>query len=86
LLVPRYFKQQFLACYLGVGLSRCAEPNADSIEYINLIESVRLKKDVMEHHNDKGISMKHVQIKPHNQFKTALQLRASIKKKKIPTA
>jgi hypothetical protein len=64
----------------GVELSRCAEPNTDSIQYINLIESVRLKKDVMEHHNDKGISMKHVQIKPYIQSKTALQHRASIKK------
>ncbi|MFT5718502.1 MAG: hypothetical protein ACI9T7_002709 [Oleiphilaceae bacterium] len=47
------------------------------------MESAKLKKDVMEHHNDKGISMKHVQIKPHNQFKTALQPRASIKKSKF---
>jgi hypothetical protein len=66
-----------------VELSRCAEPNEDSIEYIILIESAKLKKDVMEHHNDKGISMKHVQIKPHKQFKTALQPRASIKKSKF---
>jgi hypothetical protein len=29
---------------LGVELSRCAEPNADSIECINLIESARFKK------------------------------------------
>jgi hypothetical protein len=71
------------ASNVGVELSRCAEPNADSIECINLIESVKLKKDVMEHHNDKGISMRHVQIKPHNQFKTALQPRASIKKSKF---
>jgi hypothetical protein len=28
----------------SVELNRCAEPNADSIECINLIESVRLKK------------------------------------------
>jgi hypothetical protein len=67
----------------GVELSRCAEPNEDSIEYIILIESAKLKKDVMEHHNDKGISMKHVQIKPHKQFKTALQPRASSKKSKF---
>jgi hypothetical protein len=67
----------------GVELSRSAEQNADSIECIYLIESVRLKKDVMEHHNDKGISMKHLQIRPHNQFGTALQPRASIKKSKF---
>jgi hypothetical protein len=73
----------YLACYLGVELSRCAEPNQASIDCITRIESARLKKDVMEHHNDKGISMKHVQIKPHNQFKTALQPRASIKKSKF---
>jgi hypothetical protein len=64
----------------GVELSRNAELNADSIECINLIELVRLKRDVMEHYNDKGIAMKHIQIKPHNQFKTALQPRACIKK------
>jgi len=39
-------------------------------------------KDVMEHHNDKGISKKHVQIKPHNQFNITLQPRACIKKSK----
>ncbi|MFT6133438.1 MAG: hypothetical protein ACJAW2_002177 [Shewanella sp.] len=72
-----------LTAVAGVELSRCAEPNADSIECINLIESVRLKKDVMEHHNDKGISMKYVQTKPYYPFKTALQLRASIKKSKF---
>jgi hypothetical protein len=38
---------------------------------------------VMEHHNDKGISMKYVQTKPYYPFKTALQLRASIKKSKF---
>ena len=37
-------------------------------------------KNVMEHHNDKGIAIEHIQIKPHNQFKTALQPRACIKK------
>jgi hypothetical protein len=68
---------------MGVELSRCAEPNADSIEYIIPIESAKLKKDVMEHHNDKGISMKYVQCKSNNQFKTALQPRASIKKSKF---
>jgi hypothetical protein len=67
----------------SVELSRCAEPSEESIEYIILIESARLKKDVMEHHNDKGISMKHVQIKPYNQLKTALQPRVSIKKSKF---
>jgi hypothetical protein len=67
----------------GVELSRSAEPNADSIEYINLIESVRLKKEVMEHHNDKGIAIEHIQIKPHNQFNIALQPRACIKKSKF---
>jgi hypothetical protein len=68
------------ACDAGVELSRCAEPNADSIEYIILIESAKLKKDVMEHHNDKGIE--HIQTKPHNQFNIALQSRACIKKSK----
>jgi hypothetical protein len=67
----------------GVERSRCAEPNQASIDCITRIESARLKKDVMEHHNDKEISMKHVQIKPHNQFETALQPRASIKKSKF---
>ena len=43
-------------------------------------------KDVMEHHNDKGIAIEHIQIKPHNQFNIALQLRAGIKKKQIPIA
>jgi hypothetical protein len=60
-----------------------AEPDADSIECIYLIESVRLKKDVMEHHNDKGVAIEHLQIKPHNQFNIALQLRACIKKSKL---
>jgi hypothetical protein len=32
------------ACVCGVDLSRSAEPNADSIECIKLIESVRFKK------------------------------------------
>jgi hypothetical protein len=50
---------------------------------LSLLNPLDLKKDVMEHHNDKGISMKHVQIMPHNQFKTALQPRASIKKSKF---
>jgi hypothetical protein len=36
----------------------------------------------MEHYNDKGIAIEHVQIKPHNQFNIALQPRASIKKSK----
>ena len=72
--------------YLGVELSRSAEPNAGSIECIILIESVRLKKDVMEHYNDKGIAIEHIQIKPHNQFKIDLQPRAGIKKKQIPLA
>jgi hypothetical protein len=72
-----------LPAELGVELSRCAEPNADSIEYIILIESARLKKDVMEHHNDKGIAIEHIQIKPHKQFKIALQPRACIKKSKF---
>jgi len=40
----------------------------------------------MEHHNDKGIAIEHIQIKPHNQFNIALQLRAGIKKKQIPIA
>jgi hypothetical protein len=72
-----------LAADLAVELSRCAEPNEDSIESIILIESAKLKKDVMEHHNDKGISIEHLQIKPHNQFNIALQPRASIKKRKF---
>jgi hypothetical protein len=38
----------------------------------------------MEHHNDKGMAIEHIQIKPHNQFNIALQPRASIKKKQIP--
>jgi hypothetical protein len=38
----------------------------------------------MEYNNDKGISMKHVQIKPQKQFETALQPSASIKKSKFP--
>jgi hypothetical protein len=67
----------------SVDLSRCAEQNQASIDCITHIESARLNKDVMEHHNEKGISMKHVQIKPHNQFKTALQ---PASKKQIPTA
>jgi hypothetical protein len=71
------------AHYVSVERSRCAEPNQASIDCITRIESARLKKDVMEHHNDKGISMKHVQNKPHNQFRTALQPRASIKKSKF---
>jgi hypothetical protein len=37
----------------------------------------------MEHHDDKGISMKYLQTKPYYQLKTALQLRASIKKSKL---
>ena len=37
-------------------------------------------KNVMEHHYDKGLEIEHIQIKPHNQFKIALQSRASIKK------
>jgi hypothetical protein len=37
----------------------------------------------MEHHNDKGIAIEHIQIKPHNQFKIDLQPRASIKKSKF---
>jgi hypothetical protein len=69
--------------YSAVELSRCAEPNADSIEYITLIESVRLKKDVMEHQNDKGIAIEHIQIKPHNQFNIALLPRDRIKKSKF---
>jgi len=40
-------------------------------------------KDVMEHHNDKGIAIEHIQIKSHNQFNIALQLRASIKRSKF---
>jgi hypothetical protein len=40
-------------------------------------------KNVMEHHYDKGIAIEHIQIKPHNQFKIALQPRASIKKSKF---
>jgi hypothetical protein len=43
-------------------------------------------KNVMEHHYDKGIEIEHIQIKPHNQFKIALQPRACIKKKQIPIA
>ena len=37
-------------------------------------------KNVMEHYNDKEISIEHIQIKPHNQFNIALQPRARIKK------
>ena len=37
----------------------------------------------MEHHYDKGIAIEHIQIKPHNQFKIALQPRARIKKSKF---
>jgi hypothetical protein len=37
-------------------------------------------KNVMEHHYEKGIAIEHIQIKPHNQFNIALQLRARIKK------
>jgi hypothetical protein len=48
-----------------------------------LIESAKLNKDVMEHHNDKGISIEYIQIKPLNQFNIALQPRASIKKSKF---
>jgi hypothetical protein len=73
----------FSGCLSEFSLIRCAELNADSIEYIIPIESAKLKKDVMEHHNDKGISMKYVQFKPNNQFKTALQLLSSIKKSKF---
>ena len=40
-------------------------------------------KNVMEHYNDKGIAIEHIQIKPHNQFKIALQPRAGIKKSKF---
>jgi hypothetical protein len=40
-------------------------------------------KYVMEHQNDKGIAIEHIQIKPHHQFKIALQPRASIKKIKL---
>jgi hypothetical protein len=40
-------------------------------------------KDVMEHHYEKGIAIEHIQIKPHNQFKTALQPSARIKKSKF---
>jgi hypothetical protein len=65
------------------ALSGCAEPNYDPIEYIIRIKSAKLKKDVMEHHNAKGIAIEHIQIKPHNQFKIALQLRACIKKSKF---
>jgi hypothetical protein len=71
------------AVYAGVELSRCAEPNQASIDCITHIESARLKKDVMEHHNDKGISMEHIQITQYKQLKTALQPRASIKKSKF---
>ena len=52
-----------------VELSLCSEPNTDSIECIYLIESV-IVENVMEHHNDKEISMAYVQIKPYIQFKT----------------
>jgi hypothetical protein len=72
-----------LAFYCGVELSRRAEPNADSIECIYLIESVKLKKNVMEHHYDKGIAIEHIKIKPHNQFNIALQPRACIEKSKF---
>jgi len=72
-----------LAANAGVELSRSAELNADSIVCINLIESTRFKKDVMEHHNDKGISIEHIQIKQHNQFKTTPQSIACIKKSKF---
>jgi hypothetical protein len=75
--------QNFPAVYAGVELSRSAEPNVDSIECIILIELVRLKKDVMEHHNDKGIAMKYLQTKPYYPLKIALQLRASHKKSKF---
>jgi hypothetical protein len=71
---------RFSALNLGVELSRCAEQNEDSIEYIIRIELARLKKDVMEHHNDKEISMEYIQITQYILFKTALQLRANIKK------
>ncbi len=40
-------------------------------------------KNVMEHHYEKGIAIEHIQIKPHNQFKIALQPRARIKKSKF---
>ncbi|MFT6910069.1 MAG: hypothetical protein ACJAS1_006797 [Oleiphilaceae bacterium] len=46
------------------------------------LNQLDLKKDVMEHNYDKGIAIEHIQIKPHNQFKIALQPRASIKKSK----
>jgi hypothetical protein len=79
----QHFNQLYFSASASDELSRCAEPNADSIECIYLIESVRLKKDVMEHHNDKGISMEHIQITQYKQLKTALQPRASIKKSKF---
>ncbi|MGK0272329.1 MAG: hypothetical protein ACI88H_002998 [Cocleimonas sp.] len=47
------------------------------------LNQLDLKKDVMEHHNDKGIAIEHVQIKPDCQFKTALEPRASHKKSKF---
>jgi hypothetical protein len=75
--------KHFCAPYGGVELSRCAEPNEDSIEYIILIESARLKKEVMEHHNDKGISMEYIQITQYILVKTALQPRSSNKKSKF---
>jgi hypothetical protein len=34
----------------------------------------------MEHHYDKGIAIAHIQIKPRNQFKLALQPSDCIKK------
>ena len=40
-------------------------------------------KNVMEHNYEKGIEIEHIQIKPHNQFNIALQLRAGIKKSKF---
>jgi hypothetical protein len=67
---------------LVVELSRCAEPSEGSIECNILIEVAKFKKDVMEHNNDKGISMEHIQITQYILFKTALQPRASIKKSK----
>jgi hypothetical protein len=59
------------------------EPNQASIDCITRIESARLKKDVMEHNNDKGISMEHIKITQYILFKTARQPRASIKKSKL---
>ena len=76
----------FGAAEAGVELSRCAEPKRGSVECLSLIESAKLKKDRTDHHNDKGISMIYVQIKPNNQFRIALQPRASFKKKQIPIA